>query len=84
VATADAWWDEVGLAWEVDSYAFDLSPADAKAALRRAARLTASGVLVVHTPPAQLRDEPTVVAELLRSAHEQAATRPRPDVTAHA
>jgi hypothetical protein len=51
VATTDAWWDEVGLAWEVDSYAFDLSPADATAALTRAARLTASGVLVVHTSP---------------------------------
>ena len=82
VATADAWWDEVGLAWEVDSYAFDLSPADATAALRRAARLTANGVLVVHTPPSQLRDEPSVVAELLRNAYDQAAARPRPEVKA--
>jgi hypothetical protein len=82
VATADAWWDEVGLAWEVDSYAFELSPADATAALSRAARLTASGVLVVHTPPSQLRDEPTVVADLLRGAYAQAETRPRPEVTA--
>lgn len=83
VATADAWWDEVGLAWEVDSYAFDLSPVDANATLRRAARLTACGVLVVHTSPAQLRDEPTVVADLLRGAYDQAAARPRPKVTAH-
>lgn len=84
VATADAWWDEVGLAWEVDSYAFDLSPADAKAALHRAARLTACGVLVVHTPPTQLRDDPDAVIKLLRSAHAQAAARTRPNVTAHA
>lgn len=83
VATADAWWDKVGLAWEVDSYAFDLTAADAKAALRRAARLTACGVLVVHTPPTQLRDEPNAVAKLLRSAYEQASARPRPDVKAH-
>lgn len=82
VATADAWWDEVGLAWEVDSYAFDLSPTDATAALARAARLTATGVLVVHTPPSQLRDEPTAVADLLRAAHTQATTRPRPEVKA--
>jgi hypothetical protein len=82
VATADAWWDEVGLAWEVDSYAFDLSPADCAAALRRAARLTASGVLVVHTPPTQLRDEPAAVADLLRGAYEQASARPRPPVVA--
>ena len=82
VATADAWWDEVGLAWEVDSYAFDLSPADATATLRRAARLTAIGVLVVHTPPTQLRDEPAAVADLLRSAYDQASARPRPQVKA--
>jgi hypothetical protein len=82
VATADAWWDEVGLAWEVDSYTFDLSPADATAALRRAARLTANGVLVVHTPPTQLRDEPSAVADLLRNAYDQATARPRPKVKA--
>jgi hypothetical protein len=82
VATADAWWDDVAMAWEVDSYAFDLSPADAAATLRRAARLTANGVLVVHTPPVRLRDEPAAVADLLRAAHDQAATRPRPEVKA--
>ncbi|MDQ3788952.1 MAG: hypothetical protein M3422_17125, partial [Actinomycetota bacterium] len=82
VATADAWWDEVALAWEVDSYTFDLSPADAKAALRRAARLTACGVLVLHTPPAQLHNEPDTVIDLLHAAYDRAAARPRPDVKA--
>lgn len=82
VATADAWWDDVALAWEVDSYAFDLSPADAAATLRRAARLTACGVIVLHTPLNQLRDEPDIVVELLRSAHHQATARPRPNVRA--
>jgi hypothetical protein len=82
VATADAWWDDVGMVWEVDSYAFDLSPTDCAAALRRAARLTAIGVVVVHTPPLQLRDEPTAVADLLRAAYEQARSRPRPPVKA--
>lgn len=80
VATTDAWWDEVALAWEVDSYAFDLSPTDATAALTRAARLTASGVLVVHTSPTQLREEPSKVADLLRNAYDKAKARPRPDV----
>ncbi|MGH3761786.1 hypothetical protein [Actinophytocola sp.] len=84
LATPDAWWDDVGLAWEVDSYAFDLTPTDYAAALRRAAHLTAAGILVVHTPPTQLRDEPAVVADLLRAAHTQAGTRPRPQVEAAA
>lgn len=83
VATADAWWDEVALAWEVDSYAFDLSPADATAALTRAARLTAGGVLVVHTSPTQLREEPAKVADLLRGAYEKAKSRPRSEVKVH-
>ncbi|MFL6123383.1 hypothetical protein [Actinophytocola sp.] len=82
IATADAWWDEVGLAWEVDSYAFDLSPVDATAALTRAARLTAHGVLVVHTSPTQLREEPSRVAALLRAAYERAKARPKPEVKA--
>lgn len=82
LATPDAWWDDVGLAWEVDSYAFDLTPADYAAALRRAAHLTAAGIVVVHTPPTQLRDDPAEVADLLRAAHAQAAARPRPPVEA--
>ncbi|TDV54160.1 hypothetical protein [Actinophytocola oryzae] len=82
VATADAWWEDVALAWEVDSYAFDLSPTDATAALTRAARLTASGVLVVHTTPSQLKEEPAKVADLLRGAYEKAKARPRPEVRA--
>jgi hypothetical protein len=82
LATPDAWWDEVGLAWEVDSYAFDLTPADYTAALRRAAHLTAAGIVVVHTPPVHRRDNPSEVADLLRAAHAQATARPRPPVEA--
>jgi hypothetical protein len=82
LATPDAWWDEVGLAWEVDSYAFELTPSDYAAALTRATHLTAAGIVVVHTPPAQIRDTPTEVADLLRAAHNRASTRPRPPVKA--
>lgn len=81
LATPDAWWDDVGMAWEL-SHAFDLTPADYAAALRRAAHLTAAGIVVVHTPLAQLRDNPAEVADLLRAAHTQAAARPRPTVDA--
>jgi hypothetical protein len=81
LATPDAWWDEVGLAWEL-SYAFDLSPSDYAATLHRATHLTAAGIVVVHTPPAQLRDTPAEVADLLRAAHTQASARPRPSVKA--
>ncbi len=82
LATPDAWWDDVGLAWEVESFGFDLSAADYADAVRRAAHLTAAGIVVLHTPPRQLRDEPAVVADLLKGAYAQAAARPRPSVEA--
>ena len=81
LATPDAWWDDVGLAWEV-LYAYDLSQSDYAAALHRATHLTAAGIVVVHTPPAQLRDTPAEVADLLRAAHTRASARPRPPVKA--
>lgn len=80
LAIVDAWWNELGLAWEIDSYQFHLSPASYAATLRRHALLTAAGIVVVHTLPARLRDEPAAVIEELRGAHRLAASRPRPPV----
>jgi hypothetical protein len=76
----DAWWDDVGLAWEIDSYQFRLSPDGYAETLRRGSRLTAAGVIVVHTLPGRLRDEPVAVLDELRRAHQHAALRPRPPV----
>jgi hypothetical protein len=76
----DAWWDDVGLAWEVDSYQFLLSPTDYAETLRRGSKLTAAGIIVLHTLPARLREEPTVVLDELRRAHQHASKRPRPPV----
>ncbi len=78
----DAWWDDVGLAWEIDSYQFHLSPASYAETLRRGSRLTAAGIIVVHTLPARIRDEPAAVLDELRRAHQHAARRPRPSVRA--
>jgi hypothetical protein len=79
---ADAWWDDVALAWEINSIEYHLSPADYARTAERAARFAAAGVLVVPTLPRRLRrDRAAVVAEL-RSAYEQAANRPRPALTA--
>lgn len=78
----DAWWDDVGLAWDLNSYDFSPPPAAYAENLRRTARLTATGIIVVHTPPHQLRDDPSGVADELRHAHLLATRRPRPQVTA--
>lgn len=82
LAKTDAWFDEVAMAWEIDSYDWHLSPADYARTLRRHAILTAAGVIVLHTLPSRLRTEPKAVIAELRAAYHQASQRPRPDIVA--
>ena len=82
LATPDAWWEEANLAWEITPYAFDPSPEAVGSALARASKLATIGILVIHTPPTQLRDDPTRVADLLREAYTQATSRTSPAVLA--
>ena len=48
LASPDAWWPEFGVAAEVDSKAWHLSPADWEQTPARHARMTAQGILVLH------------------------------------
>lgn len=84
LARPDAWFDEVALAWEIDSHEFHLSPADHARTLERDAVMAAEGVAVLHTLPSQLRREPQKVLGRLRRAYRQAARRPRPLVRVRA
>lgn len=80
LATPDCWFDEVALAWEIDSVAYHLSPADYTRTVDRDARLAAAGITVFRTLPARLHDDPAGVCRDLTAAHRQAALRPRPPV----
>ncbi|MFC3894413.1 hypothetical protein ACFOWZ_23275 [Lentzea rhizosphaerae] len=82
LATPDGWLDDVGLAWEIDSYEYHFRPEDYAKTLKRHNRMTAAGIIVVHTVPSRLRTEPDQVVEELRGAYEQARQRPRPPVIA--
>ncbi len=82
VATPDGWSDHVGLAWEIDSFAFHFHRKDYAKTIARNSRYAAAGVSVVQTLPARLRDEPDAVAAELLAAHRAAARRPRPQVRA--
>lgn len=79
---ADGWWDDVGLAWEINSYAYHLSPEDYGREQARAARFTAAGVLVLPTLPTRLRSDAAAVVGEMRAAHAAAALRRSPDVHA--
>ena len=80
LGVVDAWWDDVGLAWDLASYQFHPTPTDLAETVRRSARLTAAGIVVLHTLPVRLRQEPAVVLDELRQGHHHAAERPRPPV----
>ncbi|MCP2247841.1 hypothetical protein [Lentzea aerocolonigenes] len=77
IGRPDAWFDDVGLAWEIDSRAFHYGPRDYEHTLLRNTRYAAAGILVVQTLPTRLRDQPDAVAAELRNAHRAAAARPR-------
>jgi very-short-patch-repair endonuclease len=72
IAVADAWWPEAAVVAEVDSREWHLSPADWERTLRRHARLTAHGILVLHFTPRQIRTEPAAVAAAIRAALDAA------------
>ncbi|SFR09683.1 hypothetical protein SAMN04488564_103202 [Lentzea waywayandensis] len=80
IGRPDAWYDDVGLAWEIDSKAFHFGPRDYARTLARNSRYAAAGILVVQTLPTRLRDDQDAVARELKAAHRAAAARPRPPV----
>lgn len=74
IATPDCWWPAAGVAAEVDSRAWHLSPKDWESTLARHARISAYGINVLHFTPRQIRADRTGVAATLRRA--LAAGRP--------
>ena len=82
--TPDGWFDDVALAWEIDSLEFHLSPGDYDRTLRRHAIMTGVGITVLHTLPSRLVREPGAVLRELRAAYAQAARRPRPPIVCRA
>ena len=68
IAVADAWWPDLGVAAEVDSREWHLSPQSWEQTMRHHARMTSLGILVLHFSPRQVRGEPAEVVAAIRSA----------------
>jgi very-short-patch-repair endonuclease len=77
IASPDAWWPEAGIAGEVDSRAYHLSPQDHERTLARDARMAAHGITVLHFTPRQIRTQPDTVIAAIKSALSAASSRPR-------
>lgn len=76
----DAWWDDVGLAWEIDSQEWHSAGQRYAGTISRNTRYTVSGILVVQTLPNRLLTDPNGVLADLTRAYRTASVRPRPDV----
>jgi hypothetical protein len=70
LGVADAWWDEIALAWHIGAPRVE------------DAAMTATGVVVVCTEPHRIRGDPHAVLHDLCSAFSLASRRPRPAVRA--
>jgi len=73
----DGWWPDAGVAGEVDSRAWHLSPDDWDRTRRRHDLMGAAGIIVLHFSPRELRREPAKVTELIKGALERGLSRPR-------
>jgi hypothetical protein len=76
IAMPDAWWPELGIAIEVDSREWHLSPEDHANTLARGRRMGRYQIVVLRFTPNQLRSEPAAVIEEIRRTLEGARGRP--------
>lgn len=82
LAIADAWWPHAGLAVEVDSREWHLSPADWERTLARGARMTEHGILVLRFTPRRIRTAGPEVAAQIRAVLSATTARPLPHIVA--
>jgi hypothetical protein len=68
IARPDAWWPELGIAIEVDSREWHLSPEDHAKTLARGRRMSKYQIVVLRFTPRQIRSEPAAVVKDIREA----------------
>lgn len=68
LAKPDAWWPSAGVAAEVDSREWHLSPAGWARTMTRHEKMSAHGILVLHFTPDRIRTAPREVVNSLKSA----------------
>jgi hypothetical protein len=82
LGSPDVWWAEAGVAVEVDSKRWHLSPDDWEHTMDRHAKFGAHGIVVLHFAPHRLRADPASVIAAMRNAYQAGIIRPRLPVTA--
>jgi hypothetical protein len=72
----DAWWPDAGVAAEVDSREWHLSPEHWKRTRRRHDLMGTAGIVPLHFSPHDIRTDPGTVTQTIRDALESGLNRP--------
>ena len=76
IARPDAWWPGLGIAVEVDSREWHMSPEDHAKTLARGRRMARYQIVVLRFTPRQIRSQPAEVLQDIKAALEGAQGRP--------
>jgi hypothetical protein len=76
IAIADAWWQDAGVAAEVDSRAYHLAAADQDRTTDRHDRLIAKGILLLHFAPKRIKADGPGVISAIGQTLEKGRQRP--------
>ena len=76
IARPDAWWPQFGVAVEVDSHEWHLSPHDHARTLERQRQMAKRGILMLPFTPRDIRTQPAKVVAAIRDALDSARERP--------
>jgi hypothetical protein len=76
VARPDLWWPDAGVAGQLDSKEWHLSPRHWAKTIERHRRMSAHGIIVVPITPRQIRTDPRTIIADLNSAIETGRQRP--------
>ena len=76
IGSPDAWWQYAGVAAEVDSNEYHLSPEDHERTTARDTRMRKYGINVLHFTPRQIRTQPGEVIAAIRTALANPGFRP--------
>ena len=76
VARPDAWWPGLGIAVEVDSREWHMSPEDHAKTLARGRRMARHQIVVLRFTPGQIRSQPAEVIRDIKAALQGAQGRP--------
>jgi hypothetical protein len=76
LAVPDAWWPDAGVAVEVESREWHLSPEDWERTMSRSRRMGAKGILLVQASPHQIKTEAERIVADIWDALEAGRARP--------